>query len=347
MLQSEMIRNMEFRSMIPGQFEYDSFLLNSEQEDTVMMRDHRCEHRRLKKCVMLTVLLCALLMLPLSAQAAVKYRKLTMRVGQSVQLKLKGVTQTLNWKSGSSKKLSVTGSGLITAKKKGKVTVRVRYEGATYKFYVRIKKKARNQSYAVRTVSMKPFESSGTVQATAAFAGLQTTASGKFSENNIIMVGDSRFVGMHNAVGGQASWIAKVGMGLSWLKSTAAPKLKKMKVSGKAVVFNLGVNDLSESSGYISFLNTLGSLLRAKGASVYFMTVNPIDDKTAAKNGYSVRNKSVISFNRKLVAGLSGFGIIDSYDYLVFLTFQTVDGIHYAASTYRSIYNYMNLFIGA
>lgn len=313
-----------------------------------MMRDRSCSKKHTTRfTVLLAALLLAVLILPVRAQASVKFKNVTMRVGQSIQLKLKGVSKSLNWKTGSARKVSVTDSGLITAKKKGKVTVKVKYSGDTYKFYIQVKKRSKKQSYAVRTVSMKPFSTSSDVSVTAEFAGLKTTATGRFAEKNIIMVGDSRFVGMHNTVGGEAAWIAKVGMGLSWLKSTAAPKLKKMKVSGKAVVFNLGVNDLSEASDYISYLNTLGSQLRAKGASVYFMTVNPIDNKAAAAKGYSVRNKSVISFNKKVVAGLSGFGIIDTYDYLVFLSFQTVDGVHYAASTYRAIYDYMKLCIAA
>ena len=77
------------------------------------------------------------------------------------------------------------------------------------------------------------------------------------------------------------------------------------------------------------------------------MTVNPIDDRKASEKGYAVRNDSVISFNKKMVSGLRGFGIIDTYDELVFQTFSTIDGVHYTAGTYKQIYAYMKKYIAA
>ena len=230
-----------------------------------------------------------------------------------------------------------------------------------YNFIVTINKKKKNQSTNIRTVTMKLKKPATSIVSTdvaddeeelttAKYAGLKTTATGSFAQNKIIMVGDSRFVGMSASISNSSTWIAKISMGLSWLQETAAPKLLKRKpanIDGWAVVFNLGVNDLGNVNNYISYMNGLGEELRAKGATVYFMTVNPIDDKTAKKKGYQVRNASVIDFNKKMVAGLRGFGIIDTYDELVFDGFSTVDGVHYTADTYRKIYSYMYKYIGA
>ena len=322
------------------------------------------ENKSYSKIILLiAALMLVMALLPMHAHAAsaVKTRKIKMRVGQSIQLQLKDVTENLNWKSLNKKKLSVDSTGLITAKRKGTATVRVRYNGVKYNFIVTINKKKKNQSTNIRTVTMKLKKPATSIVSTdvaddeeelttAKYAGLKTTATGSFAQNKIIMVGDSRFVGMSASISNSSTWIAKISMGLSWLQETAAPKLLKRKpanIDGWAVVFNLGVNDLGNVNNYISYMNGLGEELRAKGATVYFMTVNPIDDKTAKKKGYQVRNASVIDFNKKMVAGLRGFGIIDTYDELVFDGFSTVDGVHYTADTYRKIYSYMYKYIGA
>ena len=322
------------------------------------------ENKSYSKIILLiAALMLVMALLPMHAHAAsaVKTRKIKMRVGQSIQLQLKDVTENLNWKSLNKKKLSVDSTGLITAKRKGTATVRVRYNGVMYNFIVTINKKKKNQTTNIRTVTMKLKKPATSIVSTdvaddeeelttAKYAGLKTTATGSFAQNKIIMVGDSRFVGMSASISNSSTWIAKISMGLSWLQETAAPKLLKRKpanIDGWAVVFNLGVNDLGNVNNYISYMNGLGEELRAKGATVYFMTVNPIDDKTAKKKGYQVRNASVIDFNKKMVAGLRGFGIIDTYDELVFDGFSTVDGVHYTADTYRKIYSYMYKYIGA
>ena len=322
------------------------------------------ENKSYSKIILLiAALMLVMALLPMHAHAAsaVKTRKIKMRVGQSIQLQLKDVTENLNWKSLNKKKLSVDSTGLITAKRKGTATVRVRYNGVMYNFIVTINKKKKNQTTNIRTVTMKLKKPATSIVSTdvaddeeelttAKYAGLKTTATGSFAQNKIIMVGDSRFVGMSASISNSSTWIAKISMGLSWLQETAAPKLLKRKpanIDGWAVVFNLGVNDLGNVNNYMSYMNGLGEELRAKGATVYFMTVNPIDDKTAKKKGYQVRNASVIDFNKKMVAGLRGFGIIDTYDELVFDGFSTVDGVHYTADTYRKIYSYMYKYIGA
>lgn len=316
--------------------------------------------------LLIAVILLAAVVLPgrVHAASATKTKKVTMRVGQKVQLELNGVDPTeLKWKGSNAKSLKVfRKTGIIKAKKKGTVVVTTSYDGVTYKFKVNIKKRKKNQSTEIQTVTCKLKKTSGSA-ATAAtvaedeeeltavqYAGLKTTATGSYAAKDIIMVGDSRTVGMKAAVGGSMTYIGEVGQGLAWLKSTATEKLVKLgnkdKLNGKAVVFNLGVNDLGNVSGYISYMNTLGKVLNRYGATVYFMTVNPVYNKLA-KTWSVVRNSGVIAFNKAMVAGLTGYGIIDSYDELVFSKFSTVDGVHYTAATYSKIYNYLMKCIGA
>lgn len=332
-----------------------------------MLLDSIKENKIFRKLILLAaVLLLASVVVPMQAHAAsaTKTKKVTIRVGQSSKLKLKGVNKKLKWKSLDRKKVTVTKSGKIKAKKKGSTTVRVEYEGVTYNFKIKVYKRKKNQKSTAKTVTMtlkKTADSAAQAEAeteeaelqnfsTAKYSGLKTNASGSFAVKDIIMIGDSRFVGMHGVVGGKATWYCKVGMGLEWLKETVnLPKLiknKKIDLKDKAVVFNLGVNDVNNMNDYISYLNSLGSILRREGAKTYFMTVNPIDDKAASKWSL-VRNSMVISFNKKMAAGLKDFGLIDTYDELVFHKFSTVDGVHYTAATYKTIYSYMLECIGA
>ena len=60
-----------------------------------------------------------------------------------------------------------------------------------------------------------------------------TTTSGT---TNLIFVGDSRTVGMKQAVGGNDTWSCKSSMGLSWMKSTGIPNIEN-KITKELNVF--------------------------------------------------------------------------------------------------------------
>ena len=66
------------------------------------------------------------------------------------------------------------------------------------------------------------------------------------------------------------------------------------------------------------------------------------DEKLEKKHGYKVSNKDIIEFNRIVAQNLIGFGIIDTYDYLVDHAFFTADGLHYKAETYKMIYKVLS-----
>jgi len=288
----------------------------------------------------LFVLLCLLPAVKPKADTVTRIQ-FGMRVGQTVQLKLKGVNESVIWRVASGKKrVKLKQNGLLRARRSGKVVIKVTYNGVTYRFRTRIRGKKKNQSSMLRTVELPiPLVSKDSQAKTSVpRAGLATTAGKKVSEDQIIMIGDSRFEGMKGVVGGSATWITAVGEGIYWLRDSVIPRLDSMDVNGKAVVINLGINDLTETSTYISVLNKLGENLRQRGASVYFMTVNPVDEGLEASYGYTVKNTVVVDFICKLAKSLTGYGIIDTYDYLVDHGFKATDGIHYAADTYKVIY---------
>ena len=305
----------------------------------------RDRSRALKRVGMLLILCVVMSLLMAVKPQADTIQKFSMRVGQNAQLSIDGVTDSLQLTVIAGKKrVKLRPNGTIKAKKTGTVVIRATYKEQNFRFRIKIKGKKKRQIKELRVfdISLGGAGTAAEDPGKIPRANLNTAVIGaKVPENMIILVGDSRTVGMKATVGGSATWIAKENEGVDWLKSTVIPKLKKMEVDQKLVVFNLGVNDLVQSSTYISVLQSLGETLRRRGATVYFMTVNPVDEKEEAKHGYSVKNQAIVDFNVKLAQALlsSGFGIIDTYDYLVDHSFSTVDGVHYSGATYKTIYS--------
>lgn len=158
--------------------------------------------------------------------------------------------------------------------------------------------------------------------------------------SNIIVLGDSRTVGMDISVNSNVTFIGKVSSGYKWMTSTAIPQAETQMNDNTICIFNFGVNDIDNVNRYISALNDFKS--RHPNNIICFMTVNPVDEQKERQNGYSVSNSSIANFNAKMKQGLSNdIIVIDSYQHLIDNGFSTVDGIHYTTSTYNDIYNYM------
>lgn len=187
----------------------------------------------------------------------------------------------------------------------------------------------------------------------------------------IIFVGDSRTHRMENTLAAQfgteltqgVTFISQEGGGLSWLKSQGYTLL--MQAVGDhssgvldkptAVIFNLGVNDLSSSTSYVSYMKELGEELEAKGCQLYYMSVNPVNNKLIQASGKPSRSESSVrNFNAAIRSGLCTSGLytyIDTYSYLLDTGYGTDssttgidngidDGLHYTSKTYKRIYQY-------
>lgn len=157
--------------------------------------------------------------------------------------------------------------------------------------------------------------------------------------SKVIMVGDSRFVGMSSAVSfAGCEWICDVSTGLDWLVDTAAPQIDAAITENCAIVFNMGVNDIDRAADYVSFLNSKVDGWTLAGADVYFMSVNPVD-----RSLYSgaVTNSDIVNFNNVMSANLDPwFGYIDTYNDMTTNGFTSRDGLHYTNETYVEIFQY-------
>lgn len=165
-------------------------------------------------------------------------------------------------------------------------------------------------------------------------------AEGSIASHSFIFVGDSRTVGMENALRDNASddvcrFIAKEGEGYEWLRNTGSVDLAAAlaETPTATVILNLGVNDLTAIDAYISYYEQLFPTY--PDAHFYVMSVNPVTDDCQ-----SVSNQAIDEFNQKMKAAFPD-QYLDSYNYLLTGDFSTVDGLHYSYSTYLSIHSYV------
>ncbi len=152
---------------------------------------------------------------------------------------------------------------------------------------------------------------------------------------DMIFYGDSRVVGMALDLG-DYHYIGKVSMGYSWMMGAGMGLLESMTSSYPAadVVFCFGVNDLDNIGAYIGGFSSY--LASHPNTRAWFMSVNPVDEFVESKNGYSVRNSQIQSFNSQMQAAFPD-RYLDVYNYLATVGIETADGVHYGAGTYKLI----------
>lgn len=183
------------------------------------------------------------------------------------------------------------------------------------------------------------------------------------SASRNIIIGDSRTVGMCATLTGDWSgcqysnggpyitgadiYIAQGSMGYSWFSSTAVSAVNSIISANPGISYNIyslmGVNYLlSDIDKYIPKYIEL-----ANGSwsnhNLILVSVNPVDEAKERQYGYSTKQANIVTFNNKLKNGTIGVGNIkycDTYNSVIG-TLQTSDGLHYASSTYKSIYSAM------
>lgn len=177
-------------------------------------------------------------------------------------------------------------------------------------------------------------------------------------------VGDSRTYGMNlemkSSMPENVSVVCKCGGGLDWFKKTGYPMLlkqvqKEPVQSRKAVIINLGVNDLDDYSGYPSYMKKVSRTLKKYGCDMYYMSVNPINSAVIQNHQGRHRTEAQITainkkFRRVLCSGQNrSYKYIDTYNYLRkngWTCNANNDGVHYSEQTYRRIYDFAIRSIG-
>ncbi len=156
-----------------------------------------------------------------------------------------------------------------------------------------------------------------------------------------IFVGDSRTVGMRDAlikasVEDSSIYIAEAGEGWGWFTSAGIFTLRDYlnREPNRPVIFNLGVNDYVDIDSYIHTYQELTE--EYPDTRFYFLSVNPVVDEQCA----AVKNEDVAAFNQRLKETFPD-QYLDCYTYLMANGYKTVDGLHYTAETYQTIYDYV------
>lgn len=157
----------------------------------------------------------------------------------------------------------------------------------------------------------------------------------KTSPLRVIWAGDSRTLGMQNAVKNDDIYIGAAGEGYYWLAETGLPIIKEA-IEGNPelpVVFNFGVNDYDNLDNYLALYEAL--LIEYPDTHFYFLAVNPIEPTQCS----NITNEEITDFNNHLKASF-GDAFLDSFTYIMIKEIITIDGVHYSEEDYCAIYEY-------
>ena len=102
------------------------------------------------------VLALIITLVPTNVKAANKVKlnksKVTLYVGKTTTLKVKGTSKKVTWSSSNKKVATVNKKGKVTAKKKGTATITAKASGKKYKCKVTVKNKAHTHKYTKKVV---------------------------------------------------------------------------------------------------------------------------------------------------------------------------------------------------
>ena len=133
------------------------------------------------------------------------------------------------------------------------------------------------------------------------------------------------------------------GSRYEWFHDTAIPQADKIIGSGSRVVINMGVNDLNDADKYAQDMNYWGAVWSARGAQVYYASVNPVWE-----NPHGMTQERVKLFNDRLKSAADPqITWLDSHNYLLGTGVHAYDGIHYKDDTNLVLYHYYLTMIGA
>lgn len=150
----------------------------------------------------------------------------------------------------------------------------------------------------------------------------------------VIFVGDSRTVGMRNAMADlpdDCVYVGESGEGFNWFDETGRDLMRDAVNDhpGMPVVMNLGVNDTSSLRDYLNEYRTFNQVF--PHTDFYFMSVNPVTEDSV-----HVTDEEIVTFNNALKAAFPS-RYIDTYRWMKKDGFESVDGVHYSEKTYRDI----------
>ena len=180
----------------------------------------------------------------------------------------------------------------------------------------------------------EPYETIDVEESISYSSGTFSSGTPALEGKRLCMIGDSRFVGMHEAVGDveDVIWIARDGVGHDWYwdnKSEIAA-LDRDTV----IIYELGVNSIDPRKGVDVLLDLAGLGF----TDIYALSIAPVDEQKEASHGYSITVDRVMQYNEYLRTHLPyGVKYMDVYSFLDG-NIVTYDGLHYDEGTYTEWY---------
>ena len=159
----------------------------------------------------------------------------------------------------------------------------------------------------------------------------------EFPTSQMCFIGDSRTVGMKNAMMTDAQFIAKESVGLTWFHDEARPAFDQIKNNIEICAVSLGINDLANVDTYIAELNSFADTYPDK--IFVYINVAPIKESDSTQ----IKNQQIEEFNQKMKDGLSeNWQIIDQYGYATKYGYDmAADGIHYSSEQYAKTFAWL------
>lgn len=127
-----------------------------------------------KKWFLLMVMVIAVMMLPVTANAATRLnrKKVTLKAGKTVQLKVKGTRTKVRWSSSNKKVATVSSKGKVKARKAGKATITAKVGNRKYRCRITVKTRTGSGTVsqrnavqtALRYLKYMPFSKEGLVE---------------------------------------------------------------------------------------------------------------------------------------------------------------------------------------
>lgn len=172
------------------------------------------------------------------------------------------------------------------------------------------------------------------------------SSSNNSSYDYIVYIGDSRTVGMCDAINlneNENCEIAKIGVGYAWLTSSKSTINNTLNSHPNSyVVINLGTNGAfgdDEAKKYATFYNELANT--HPNCKIIAVSVTQIEFSKA--NNYGMFNYKLngdpASFNKALKSNLNNVSYCDVYSKLENFEYKASDGVHYDNNTYKFIYD--------
>lgn len=167
-------------------------------------------------------------------------------------------------------------------------------------------------------------------------ASTEQATQAALKEHAFVFVGDSRTLGMKDAVGDGCTYLGAEGEGYSWFSTDGVLALADYLGSNpsQTIILNLGVNDPENINVYIDLYKKLIS--EYPSCRFYVLSVNPLDEHA----DFNTTNEMIELFNATMKSSFPD-NYLDCYSYLKETGFETVDGLHYSDATYQKIHQFV------